>query len=106
VDGTTIELDLDRHLTVPRTEAILPGARVLVSVRPERILLGSPSVAVQNRLPTRVLDSVYQGDHLRVQLDEAAFGLVVRLDRRFAEWPAGADVVAHFAPDDCWVIAA
>jgi putative spermidine/putrescine transport system ATP-binding protein len=105
-DGTTIELDLDRHLTVPRTEAILPGARVLVSVRPERILLGSPSVAVQNRLPTRVLDSVYQGDHLRVQLDEAAFGLVVRLDRRFAEWPAGADVVAHFAPDDCWVIAA
>jgi len=30
----------------------------------------------------------------------------VRLDRRFAEWHAGADVVAHFAPGDCWVIAA
>jgi putative spermidine/putrescine transport system ATP-binding protein len=41
-----------------------------------------------------------------VQLDEAAFGLVVRLDRRSAEWPAGADVVAHFAPEDCWVVAA
>jgi putative spermidine/putrescine transport system ATP-binding protein len=105
-EGTTIELASDRHLTVPRSEALSPGARVLVSVRPERILLGSPATTVSNRLPTRVLDSVYQGDHLRVQLDEAAFGLVVRLDRRFAEWPAGADVVAHFAPDDCWVIAA
>ncbi|MBV8919602.1 ABC transporter ATP-binding protein [Bradyrhizobium sp.] len=105
-DGTTIALASDRHLTVPRSEALSPGARVLVSVRPERILLGPPATAVSNRLPTRVLDSVYQGDHLRVQLDEAAFGLVVRLDRRFAEWPAGADVVAHFAPADCWVIAA
>jgi putative spermidine/putrescine transport system ATP-binding protein len=105
-DGTTVELDSSRQLTVPRTDALAPGARVLVSVRPERILLGSPSVAVQNMLPSRVLDSVYQGDHLRVQLDEAAFSLVVRLDRRFAEWPAGADVVAHFAPEDCWVVAA
>jgi putative spermidine/putrescine transport system ATP-binding protein len=105
-DGTTVELDSSRQLTVPRTDALPPGARVLVSVRPERILLGAPSVAVQNMLPSRVLDSVYQGDHLRVQLDEAAFSLVVRLDRRFAEWPAGADVVAHFAPEDCWVVAA
>jgi putative spermidine/putrescine transport system ATP-binding protein len=105
-DGTTIELASDRHLTVTRTDALPPGARVLVSVRPERILIGPPSVVVQNRLPTKILDSVYQGDHLRVQLDEAAFSLVVRLDRRFAEWPAGADVVAHFAPENCWVIAA
>jgi putative spermidine/putrescine transport system ATP-binding protein len=105
-DGTTVELNSSRQLTVPRSDALAPGARVLVSVRPERILLGSPSVAVQNMLPSRILDSVYQGDHLRVQLDEAAFSLVVRLDRRFAEWPAGADVVAHFAPEDCWVVAA
>ena len=104
-DGTTIELDSSRHLTVARTDACA-GARVLVSVRPERIQLSSPSVAVQNMLPTKVLDSVYQGDHLRVQLDEAAFRLVVRLDRRSLEWPAGADVVAHFAPEDCWVVAA
>jgi putative spermidine/putrescine transport system ATP-binding protein len=105
-DGTTIELDSRRHLTVSRTDGLAAGARVLVSVRPERIQLGPPSMAVQNMLPTRVLDSVYQGDHLRVQLDEAAFSLVVRLDRRSAEWPAGADVVAHFAPQDCWVVAA
>jgi putative spermidine/putrescine transport system ATP-binding protein len=105
-DGTTVEFGSSRQLTVPRTDALLPGARVLVSVRPERILLGASSAAVQNMLPTRILDSVYQGDHLRVQLDEAAFDLVVRLDRRFAEWPAGAEVVAHFAPADCWVIAA
>jgi putative spermidine/putrescine transport system ATP-binding protein len=105
-DGTTIQLDSSRQLTVARADALAAGARVLVSVRPERILLGPPSVAAQNMLPTKILDSVYQGDHLRLQLDEAAFGLIVRLDRRFAEWPAGADVVAHFAPDDCWVVAA
>ena len=105
-DGTTIELESSRQLTVPRTDALDAGARVLVSVRPERILLAPPSVAVPNMLPSKVLDSVYQGDHLRVQLDEAGFGLVVRLDRRSAEWPAGADVVAHFAPEDCWVVAA
>ncbi len=75
-------------------------------MRPERIQLGPPSVAARNRLPTKVLDSVYQGDHLRVQLDESAFRLVVHLDRRSEEWPDGADVVAHFAPEDCWVVAA
>ena len=105
-DGTTIQLDSNRQLTVARADVLATGARVLVSVRPERILLAPPSTAVPNMLPSKVLDSVYQGDHLRVQLDEAGFGLVVRLDRRSAEWPAGADVVAHFAPDDCWVVAA
>jgi len=81
------------------------GDAVFVSIRPERIELGGAGGA-DNRFDTRILDSVYQGDHLRIQLDEKAHGFIVRLDRKAREWPAGSDVSACFAAADCWTIAA
>jgi putative spermidine/putrescine transport system ATP-binding protein len=74
-------------------------------VRPERIHLGTGASPAGNALAARIVDSVYQGDHLRVQLDQGAFDFVVRADRQMAEWPPGASVVASFQPADCWVIA-
>lgn len=105
--GTAVEIVDGRHVVVSGGGSLSVGSRVHISVRPERISLaargqGSPA----NALLTKVLDSVYQGDHLRVQLDEDAFRFVVRTDRRSTEWPPGSDVMAHFSPDDCWVIAA
>ncbi|ACI57369.1 spermidine/putrescine ABC transporter ATPase subunit [Rhizobium leguminosarum bv. trifolii WSM2304] len=105
--GTSVEIADGRHVIVPGSNSLAVGSRVHISVRPERISLAAGSIgAAANALPAKILDSVYQGDHLRVQLDEDAFRFVVRTDMRSAEWPVGADVVAHFTPEDCWVIAA
>ncbi|MBB2795108.1 UNVERIFIED_ORG: putative spermidine/putrescine transport system ATP-binding protein [Rhizobium pisi] len=105
--GTSVEIADGRHVIVPGSNSLAVGSRVHISVRPERISLAARGIgAAANALPAKILDSVYQGDHLRVQLDEDAFRFVVRTDMRSAEWPVGADVVAHFTPDDCWVIAA
>ncbi|MBX4929414.1 ABC transporter ATP-binding protein [Rhizobium binae] len=105
--GISVEIADGRHVIVPGSNSLAVGSRVHISVRPERISLAARGIdAAANALPAKILDSVYQGDHLRVQLDEDAFRFVVRTDMRSAEWPVGADVVAHFTPDDCWVIAA
>jgi putative spermidine/putrescine transport system ATP-binding protein len=105
--GISVELSDGRNLLVASKGFHTVGSRVHISVRPERISLDARRAGSEtNALPTKILDSVYQGDHLRVQLDDGAFRFVVRADRRSAEWPAGAEVVAHFSPDDCWVIAA
>ncbi len=61
-------------------------------------------MSLGNALPTRILDSVYQGDHLRVQLDGAAFDFVVKADRRDGDWTTDMPVTAVFPPEDCWVI--
>ncbi|HRO11352.1 TOBE domain-containing protein, partial [Amaricoccus sp.] len=80
------------------------GSEVLVSVRPERILLGAEAPAGCNAWTAAVADSVYQGDHLRVQLAGDPAGLVVRAGRGGTEWQPGATVTAAFSPADCWVI--
>jgi putative spermidine/putrescine transport system ATP-binding protein len=82
------------------------GQRVLVSIRPERIEFDAQeqqSINL-NRLSCRIADSVYQGDHLRIQLDESAYQLVVRADRRGFERLQGTETVACFSPSDCWLI--
>ena len=41
----------------------------MVSVRPERVLLNGASGDCENRFTARVKELIYQGDHVRVQLD-------------------------------------
>jgi putative spermidine/putrescine transport system ATP-binding protein len=104
-DTAIVRLERGGMVKVAAPRGAVPGRPVLVSVRPERIHLAGHRTDGSNVLTTRVVDSVYQGDHLRVQLDHDAFDFVVRADRRTTEWPQGAEVVAEFQPADCWVIA-
>ncbi len=105
-DGGCAVVGLARggSLSVAAANGLAAGQRVLVSIRPERIALGRERPAGPNTLRARIVDTVYQGDHLRVLLDDGAFGFVVRMDRRATEWPEGAEVVASVDPADCWVI--
>lgn len=107
IDGrnTLIRLENGGGLTASSTGALMPGQKVFVSIRPERIGLGGEANS-DNNLDSCVTDSVYQGDHLRIQLDEKAHNFIVRLDRKSQEWQPGADVVARFDAADCWTIVA
>ncbi len=107
VEGTSafIRLNDGGTLTASSRGALAAGQKVLLSIRPERIELGRETDS-DNILRTRVIDSVYQGDHLRIQLDGSAHDFIVRLDRKAREWAPGTEVVAGFNAADCWTIAA
>ncbi len=106
-DGKQARIKLAKggHVLAGLSEAVRPGQDVLLSIRPERIELKEGANGADNSLAARVADCVYQGDHLRVQLDGAGHGFIVRLDRKSREWQPGAEVVAEFQPVDCRVIA-
>lgn len=84
---------------------VLPGQSVYISIRPERVELTEASCETGNCLEAEVADSVYQGDHLRVQLSSPSHSLIAKVGRRSAEFQPGAKVHATFSADDCRVIA-
>jgi putative spermidine/putrescine transport system ATP-binding protein len=93
------------RLLVETSGTLRPRQPVTVSIRPERIHLGGNG-ADANRFATKIVDSVYHGDHLRILLDRPASGFVVKADHKVGgDWSPGASVEASFAPSDCWVVA-
>lgn len=84
---------------------VAPGQTVYLSIRPERVDLTEIPGDARNSLETEVTDSVYQGDHLRVQLQNDAHPLIAKLGRRSREFAPGTRVYAAFAAGDCRVIA-
>nr|WP_257313668.1 ABC transporter ATP-binding protein [Shinella pollutisoli] len=84
---------------------VAEGATVYLSVRPERIELAEARNAAHNCLETEVTDSVYQGDHLRVELAAGSHPLIAKLGRRSREFEPGTKVFAAFSAGDCRVIA-
>lgn len=100
-----IALAAGGHVVAAVAEPVIPGQEVLLSIRPERIELAERPGGTGNSLAARVADCIYQGDHLRVQLDGGAHGFTVRLDRKSREWAPGTEVFAEFRPADCRVIA-
>lgn len=106
VDGSEglIRLQNGGQLSATLADVMPAGQQVLVSIRPERIELKETKTGM-NSFAANVIDSVYQGDHLRVQLDGNGNSVVARLGRKSREWPIGANVVAEFLSSDCWIIA-
>lgn len=85
------------------------GDRALLSLRPERIeVLSADADAAttgQNRLAGEILDTIYQGDHLRVVIETAVGQIIARTGRKAQEWPVRAKVLLTFRAADGWVIA-
>jgi len=80
------------------------GQTASFSLRPERIRLGSAPES-SNALDMTIVDCIYHGDHMRVQLARDDFSLVARCERLAGNWTVGAPVVASFDPSDCTVLA-
>ena len=72
------------RLQVCSSEAVATGRDVLVCVRPERLDIGEDGT-VPNALPATVVDTVYQGDHIRMKLQAEGLQLVGRRERRLSE---------------------
>lgn len=87
--------------------ALRSGDAGLLSLRPERIDLHrtSGAVAGQNSMAGQIVDTVYQGDHLRMVVQTGAGRIIAQIGRKAQEWPVDAEVTLGFAAADCWVIA-
>ena len=97
---------LAARTTLPAVSgAVASGQTVYLSIRPERVDLTETRGDTRYCLETEVTDSVYQGDHLRVQLQNAAQPMIAKLGRRSREFPPGTKVFAAFSAGDCRVIA-
>ncbi|WP_425475442.1 ABC transporter ATP-binding protein [Shinella oryzae] len=101
----TVRLPNGAHIVSAVSDGVAAGQPVYLSIRPERIDLAEARGEARNVLETEVTDSVYQGDHLRVQLQNDAHPLIAKLGRRSREFAPGTKVFAAFSAGDCRVIA-
>ena len=99
-----VEIDEGSFVDVMAPHGFEAGAPALISLRPERVRL-SETAAPVNSFPVKVLDTVYQGDHLRVRLQGGSMQLVAKVERKAAAWQVGAAAHATFEPDECTLIA-
>ncbi|MFZ1467866.1 MAG: ABC transporter ATP-binding protein [Paracoccaceae bacterium] len=82
------------------------GDAALLSLRPERIELNREGEIPdgQNSLAGQITDTVYQGDHLRVDIQSDVGRIIARINRKAQEWPNGSKVTLSFRPSDGWLI--
>jgi putative spermidine/putrescine transport system ATP-binding protein len=106
LNGTTAETVLSdgTRLVVVPCRDMKVGDRIAISLRPERIVLDTQATAA-NALPVAVADTVYHGDHMRVQLMAGSMSLISKCARQTASWAPGAAGFACFQPEDCAVFA-
>ena len=98
-----VRLESGQNISVQTSAEVAPGKPVKVSVRPERIEVNA-STPAENRLNMMIKDVVYHGDHLQVRLFAEGKELIVKSDRRSVAPELGDEVVASFAPDQCWIV--
>ncbi|MBD0415239.1 ABC transporter ATP-binding protein [Oryzicola mucosus] len=101
----TVRLPSGAQIVSAVSATVSAGQSVYVSIRPERVDLTEIRGDQLNCLEAEVTDSVYQGDHLRVQLHNPSHPLIAKLGRRSREFSPGTKVFAAFSSGDCRVIA-
>jgi len=103
-DGhATVDIGDGRSVAVIAGDGVVPGAKVGLSVRPERVRIGA-GPAGSNTISGRVADVVYHGDHLQVVLDADGQTLLVKADRSGSPAAIGDRLDVSFSPDECWVV--
>jgi putative spermidine/putrescine transport system ATP-binding protein len=102
-EEATVALGSETTIRVNSGRSAEAGQKVSLSLRPERIRLGTEPRG-GNTLPMKIADCVYHGDHIRVQLVGRDISLVARCERLAGHWTVGTPVVASFDPQDCTVL--
>ncbi|MCY0389529.1 ABC transporter ATP-binding protein [Robbsia sp. Bb-Pol-6] len=101
--GTTIALGDGTRLRGTADRAFRQGAAVVLSVRPESIVIGGGEQA-GNLLDAVVEDIVFQGDHTRVHLRRGEGRLAARLTGDAAALRVGQTIHLGFAPQACALV--
>jgi putative spermidine/putrescine transport system ATP-binding protein len=105
-NGTTCRVALDGGLEIVarRGDAEGPGAPALISLRPERVRVGTAAAGLANQLPARIAEVIYHGDHVRLRLAVGSHDdFVAKLPNTGGGngFAAGDAVEVGCAADDC-----
>ena len=105
-NGTScrVALDAGLEITARRGDAEGPGAPVLISLRPERVCIGTAAADLANRLPARIAEVIYHGDHVRLRLavgHHEDFVAKIPNTGRTNNFVAGDAVEVGCATEDC-----
>lgn len=103
-DGMRLRACLHDGSTVTAL-AVNPGAeQTLLSIRPERAVIGPPETVGDNRFAARVEEVIYLGDHRRVRLSLGGIdGFIVKVPAGHAhgDRAPGAAVTVGWAWENC-----
>jgi putative spermidine/putrescine transport system ATP-binding protein len=79
-----------------------PGTRTTLSIRPERVLINPARDSVATRLPGRVRELIYVGDHLRAYVAVATQEFIVKIpNSRHVPLNIGDEIVIGWHTADC-----
>ncbi|WP_250523492.1 MULTISPECIES: ABC transporter ATP-binding protein [unclassified Caballeronia] len=80
------------------------GQSLSLSVRPERLAFGEEAAACDNSFVCEILDSIYQGDHIRLKLrapsNDVLFAKVLN-KRATQHFDIGSTIMTGFQAEDC-----
>jgi putative spermidine/putrescine transport system ATP-binding protein len=102
--GGVCRVALDHGLEVEAAaiRAGVPGERTTLSIRPERMLVGAEAERVATRLPGRVRELIYVGDHLRAYIAVGVQEFIVKIpNSRHVPLRVGDDVLVGWHTADC-----
>jgi putative spermidine/putrescine transport system ATP-binding protein len=95
-------LDNGQEVAATAVRAGAPGARTTLSIRPERVLIGAAAGGAPTRLPGRVHEVIYVGDHLRAYIAVGAQEFIVKIpNSRHVPLRIGDDILVGWHTADC-----
>jgi putative spermidine/putrescine transport system ATP-binding protein len=101
-DACRVLLDAGPEVEAAAVRATTPGERTTLSIRPERVLVNPDEERVATRLPGRVRELIYVGDHLRVYVAAGAQEFIVKIpNSRYVPLRVGDDVTIGWHTADC-----
>jgi putative spermidine/putrescine transport system ATP-binding protein len=95
-------LDQGQEVEAAAIRAAAPGERTTLSIRPERMVIGAEAERVPTRLPGRVRELIYVGDHLRACIAVGAQEFIVKIpNSRHVPLGVGDDTLVGWHTADC-----
>jgi putative spermidine/putrescine transport system ATP-binding protein len=102
-DRCTVRLGDDTQVTALHVKPIGPGRPTTLSIRPERLFIGTAPEAAANRIRGTVVDTIYLGDHVRVGMHAAGNpDIMIKLPGKPETRPLPGDQLElSFRAEDC-----
>lgn len=105
IDDNFIRMKInDTELKVTKINSVKLGEEIAISLRPELITLSKSPLANDNMLPGKVRDTVYRGEHTRIDVDTEIGKVIVRSDRMNYNFVSNNRLIINFNANDCWIV--
>lgn len=105
IDDNFIRMKInDTELKVTKINSVKLGEEIAISLRPEWITLSKDPLTNDNMLPGTVRDTVYRGEHTRIDVDTQIGKVIVRSDRMNSNFVSNNRLIINFNANDCWIV--